>query len=170
MEVAASVAGFVALADLLIIKYSKLVDAWKDAPSATVAIRDSLIALKPIVAALEGLNALSGEELFRKGLDIASFRRNMNALQELADDLLKPGADMKLWAKTKWTLGKNEKAKELSKNLDSAIRIFTLVLALVTQLVPSFLVLHTRRDVSSFCLEIENKALPSGAARRVRDF
>ncbi|KAI5854547.1 hypothetical protein BZA05DRAFT_244270 [Tricharina praecox] len=136
MEVAASIARFIALADLLVTKYSKIVDAWKDAPSAIVSIRDYLRTLKPIVVCLEELKALSSNQLVRNGLKIAAFKRTMKSLEDLADDLLKTPSDVKLWARTKWTFGKNEKARELGRSLDSDIGVFSLVLLLAVQLVP----------------------------------
>jgi len=134
MEVAASVAGFIALADL-VTRYSKLIDSWKDAPAAVTRIRDSLSTLKSIVARLEELNLLSEDQLLRSGVNLAVLRQDMKALRELADDLQD---DPSFWAKTKWTLRKNEEAKELSRKLDSHVGVLNLVLALATQSVPPF--------------------------------
>jgi len=134
MEVAASVAGFIALADL-VTRYSKLIDSWKDEPAAVTRIRDSLSTLKSIVAHLEELSLLSEDQLLRSGVNLAILRQDMKALRELVDDLRD---NPSLWAKTKWALRKNEEAKELSRKLDSHVGVLNLVLALATQSVPPF--------------------------------
>jgi len=133
MEVAASVAGFIALADL-VSRYSKLIDSWKDAPAAVTRIRDSLSTLKSIVMCLEELNVLSDDQL-RSGVSLADLRQDMKALRVLADDLRD---NPSFWAKTKWALRKSEEAKELSRKLDSHVGVLNLVLALATQSVPPF--------------------------------
>jgi len=51
MEVAASIAGFIALADL-VTRYSKLIGSWKDAPAVVARIRDSLSTPKSIFVRL----------------------------------------------------------------------------------------------------------------------
>jgi len=154
MEVAASLAGFIALTDLLIIRYTRLVDAWKDAPTAVVAIRESLVALRPVLARLDELRALpTADPLFGTSLDTAPFRRILQALQQLADDLTTPAGDIRTWQRTRWTLGKNQRAAELNRNLDSLVALFNIVLLLAMQLVVAIsllrlLALHARAETS----------------------
>lgn len=56
MEVASSILGIIAFADL-VAKYAKLVDTWREAPEALRRIREKLSALEPVVADLSTFTA-----------------------------------------------------------------------------------------------------------------
>ena len=137
MELASGVAGLIGLADL-IIKYSALIGAWKDAPEALVRIKDSLGTLHPIAERLGDIqrDMHTQDLLLANGLNLVAFTKNLKALDDLANDLLEPdGITVKTWKRVKWTVSKSDYAAELGKRLDTHIGVFTLVMSLVAQYV-----------------------------------
>jgi len=129
---AASIAGLISLADL-IVKYSKLISVWKDAPESVRRIQALLVSLQPIILRLEELQALSKETLLQQGLNIAGFRTDMQELHDLAEDMLGGKDRVGAWKRTKWTLKSEGQAIELGKSLNSHITVFGLVMDLVSQ-------------------------------------
>jgi hypothetical protein len=130
MDVAASIAGIIALADL-VLKYGKLIDRWRDAPSALRRIKETLSALEPVVAELTTLQSsiLSAHGL---NLQLAAFSRDVHGLDKLVDSLL-DGDEVKIWRRTKWTMRKKEEAMEIEGRLAGYLREFMMVLAIVNQ-------------------------------------
>jgi len=128
----ASIAGLISLADL-IVKYSKLISVWKDAPESVRRIKTLLISLKPIIDRLEELQALSGEDLFLQGLNTVGFRADMKELRDLVEDMLDGTDRVGTWKRTKWTLRSEAQATELGKRLNEHITVFTLVMTLANE-------------------------------------
>ncbi|KAF8246409.1 hypothetical protein K440DRAFT_367698 [Wilcoxina mikolae CBS 423.85] len=130
LSLTASIAGIIGLADL-IVKYSKLIDGWRDAPSALRRIKETLSALEPVVAEL---TTLQGSVLSANGFNIqlAAFSRDVQALDKLVDELLE-GDEVKMWRRTKWTMRKKDDALEIEARLAGYLREFMMVLAIVNQ-------------------------------------
>jgi hypothetical protein len=128
----ASIAGLISLADL-VVKYSKLIGVWKDAPDSVRRIQALLVSLQPIIARLEKLQALSEDALFQQGLNIAAFTADMKELRDLADDMLGGTDKVRTWERTKWTLRTGGQAKDLAERLKSHITVFTLVISLANE-------------------------------------
>ncbi|KAF8539944.1 hypothetical protein BDD12DRAFT_881451 [Trichophaea hybrida] len=129
---AASIAGLISLADL-IVKYSKLIGVWKNAPDSVRRIQALLVSLQPIIARLEELQALSEDALFQQGLNIAAFTADMNELRDLADDMLGGEDRVRTWKRTKWTLRTEAQAIDLAERLKSHIAVFGIVMDLASQ-------------------------------------
>jgi len=132
MDTATSIAGLISLADL-VLKYSRLIDVWKDAPASLRRINTLLVSLQPIVFRLEQLQELSEEALFRQGMNISAFRADIKELSNLADAMLGTKDKLELWKRTKWTLKANGQATELGDRLKSHIMVFGLVMDLASQ-------------------------------------
>ena len=109
---AASIAGLVSLTDVAL-KYSKLVDDWKDAPASIRRMKDLHHSLQRIIIRLEQLQELSDESLKEQGLSITGFRTHMKALGDLVDGILSGKDKVETWKRTKWTLKSNGAGCEL---------------------------------------------------------
>jgi hypothetical protein len=128
----ASIAGLISLADL-VVKYSKLIGVWKDAPESVRRIKTLLVSLQPTIARLEELQALSEEALYKHGLNIVAFTADIQELQDLVDDMLDGTDRVRAWKRTQWMFGREGRATALAERLKSHITVFGLVMDLASQ-------------------------------------
>lgn len=135
MNAAASIAGIVSFADL-VLKYTTILSVWKDAPPTLRQIKKSLTVLRPVLEELGELHNHSHDTLLTQGINIGLFARDLKALENIANDTLGPKPNPRLWKRTAWMLKYENEARELGKRLDSHIDVFTFILTLVNRWVP----------------------------------
>lgn len=132
MNAAASVAGIISFADL-VLKYATILSVWKDAPPALHRINELLNTLSPILEELRELHTISRDTLLSQGINTGAFEQDLKALADIANDTLVPGTKPKLLKRAAWVLKHQNEATELGKKLGSHVEVFTCVLALLNQ-------------------------------------